>query len=65
MEDNPPKIKIKDDPRQKNFVLIIQELGVGPGYATERWPCKKTPENQLFSPVKKHKNYLIIPPTLL
>ena len=29
----------------KMFDRILQGLGVGPGSATERWPCRKKNEN--------------------
>ena len=46
----------------KMIVLrILKGLGVGPGSATERWPCRKNEKNQFFFFVKKIKitsNYL-------
>ena len=29
---------------------ILQRLGVGPGSATERWPCRKDARKTVFSP---------------
>ena len=41
-----PEVGQKQKTEREKKKRILQGLGVGPGSVTERWPCRKTRENQ-------------------